>query len=190
VGVLYDQFPFKDPATGQPDPLGWDYAPLPLQTPGVSYAVPMQAGAFIYASAQLRNDKEKLNKIGHVIRLFCGDEIQSVLYTAGKNLPLRPDIIAKAAPAQRPQWSSYGQAAPATVTLPPMPHDLLAPEGADMTATLAQILTGQVRTADIRNTLIDLDRRYNAALQQAFDRNVIKKEDYTDPTLETRFKIK
>jgi multiple sugar transport system substrate-binding protein len=184
VGVLYDQFPFKG------DPTGWDYATLPLRDSNTSYAVPMSAGASIYASAQLRNDKDKLNKVGHVIRLFCGDEIQSVLFTAGKNVPLRPDIIAKAAPAERPQWTSYGRAAPAMVTLPAMPHDYLAPEGADMTAVFSQILTGQVKTADIRDTLTDLDRRYNAALQQAFDRNVIKKADFTDPTLESRFKAK
>ncbi|MDR1972822.1 MAG: extracellular solute-binding protein [Treponema sp.] len=190
VGVLYDQFPFKDPATGQPDPEGWDYATLPLQNANNAYAVPMSAGASIYASAQLRNDRDKLNKVGHVIRLFCGDEMQSVLMTAGKNVPLRPDVIAKAAPAQRPQWTSYGRAAPATVTLPAMPHDYLAPEGADMTATFSQILTGQIRASEIRNTLIDLDRRYNAALQQAFDRNIIKKEDFTDPTLEARFRAK
>jgi multiple sugar transport system substrate-binding protein len=184
VGVLYDQFPFKG------DPLGWDYATLPLKDANVSYAVPMSAGASIYASAQLRNDKDKLNKVGHVIRLFCGDEMQSVLFTAGKNVPLRPDVIAKAAPAQRPQWTSYGKAAPATVTLPAMPHDYLAPEGADMTAVFSQILTGQIKTADIRNALTDLDKRYNAALQQAFNRNVIKKADFTDPTLEARFKAK
>jgi hypothetical protein len=71
-----------------------------------------------------------------------------------------------------------------------MPHDYLAPEGADMTAVFSQILTGQVKTADIRNTLTDLDRRYNAALQQAFDRGIIKKADYTDPGLESRFKVK
>jgi multiple sugar transport system substrate-binding protein len=184
VGVLYEQFPFKG------DPLGWDYATLPLRDPNNAYAVPMSAGASIYASAQLRNDKDKLNKVGHVIRLFCGDEMQSVLFSAGKNLPLRPDVMAKAAPAERPQWTSYGKAAPATVALPAMPHDYLAPEGADMTAVFSQILTGQIKTADIRNALTDLDRRYNAALQQAFDRGVINKADFSDPTLEARFRAK
>jgi multiple sugar transport system substrate-binding protein len=184
VGVLYDQFPF------QGDPLGWDYASLPVRDPNNVYAVPMSAGASLYASAQIRNDRNKLAKINHVIRLFCGDEIQSVLFTAGKNVPLRPDIIAKAAPAQRPQWTSYGRASPATVTLPAFPHDYLAPEGADMTAVFSQILTGQIKTGDIRAALEDLDKRYNAALQQAYDRKVIKTEDFADPTLETRFRAK
>jgi ABC-type glycerol-3-phosphate transport system substrate-binding protein len=184
VGVLYDQFPFKGDLTG------WDYAPLPLRDPNTSYAVPVSASASYFVSAQLRNDRDKLNKIGHVVRLFCGDEMQSVLFTAGKNMPLRSDIIAKAAPAQRPQWASYGKAAPAMVTLPAMPHELLAPEGATMTDVFSQILTGQIKTADIRNVLVDLDRRYNAALQQAFDRGIINKADYTDSTLEARFKAK
>jgi multiple sugar transport system substrate-binding protein len=184
VGVLYDQFPF------QGDPLGWDYATLPVQNANNTYATPMSAGASIYASAQLRNDKDKLAKVNHVIRLFCGDEIQSVLMTTGKNLPLRPDIVAKAAVADRPQWSSYGKSAPATVTLPAMPHDYLAPEGADMTAVFSQILTGQIRTAGIRAALEDLDKRYNAALQQAFTRGIIKESDFRDATLEARFKAK
>ena len=184
VGVLYDQFPF------QGDPLGWDYATLPVRDPNNTYAVPMSAGASYYVSAQLRNDKDKLAKINHVIRLFCGDERQSVLFTAGKNLPLRPDIIAKAAPAERPQWTSYGRAAPATVTLPIFPTDLLAPEGADRTAVFSQILTGQIKVGDVRAALTDLDARYNAALQQAYSRNVIKESDFLDPTLEARFRAK
>jgi hypothetical protein len=71
-----------------------------------------------------------------------------------------------------------------------MPHELLAPEGATMTDVFSQIVTGQIKTADIRSALTDLERRYNAALQQAFDRGVINKADYTDPTLEARFKAK
>ena len=184
VGVLYDQFPF------QGDPLGWDYATLPLQDPNVSYATPMFSGASIYASAQLRNDRDKLSKVGEVIRLFCGDEMQMLLMTNGKNLPLRPDLAARAAPSDRPQWSSYGRAAPVTITLPDMPHDYLAPEGADLNNVMAQIVTGQIKIPDIRSALEDLDRRYNAALQQAFDRGIINKADYVDPTISARFRAK
>ncbi|MDR0475476.1 MAG: extracellular solute-binding protein [Treponema sp.] len=184
VGVLYDQFPF------QGDPLGWDYATLPVQDPQKIFATPMFSGGSLYASAQLKKDANKLSKVNEVIRLFCGDEMQSLLMTNGKNLPLRPDITAKAAPSERPQWSSYGRAAASTITLPAMPHDLLAPEGADMSAVMSQILTGQIKTADIRNALIDLDRRYNAALQQAVDRGIIKIADYTDPAMDDRFKAK
>jgi ABC-type glycerol-3-phosphate transport system substrate-binding protein len=191
VSVLWEQFPFG----GNPNDLnalrtGWDYAPLPVQNANTTYAVPMSAGASIYASAQVRNDKDKLAKINHVIRLFCGDEIQSVLFTRGMNVPLRPDVVAKAALADRPQWTSYGASAPATVTLPATPHDYLAPEGADMTATFSQIITGQIRIAGIRAALEDLDRRYNAALQQAYSRGIIKESTYVDPSLDARFRAK
>jgi multiple sugar transport system substrate-binding protein len=191
VSVLWEQFPFG----GNPNDLnalrtGWDYATLPVQNANTTYAVPMSAGASIYASAQVKNDQDKLAKINHVIRLFCGDEIQSVLFTKGMNVPLRPDIVAKAAPADRPQWTSYGAAAPAIVTLPATPHDYLAPEGADMTATFSQIITGQIRIADIRAALEDLDKRYNAALQQAYSRGIIKESTYVDSTLDARFRAK
>ncbi|GHU86866.1 hypothetical protein FACS189476_01070 [Spirochaetia bacterium] len=191
VGVLYDQFPFGGGTSGSPaNALGWDYAPLPVQNPNQTFATPVFSGGDKYVSAQVRNDKDKLAKIGHVIRLFAGDEIQAASFSAGYGMPLRGDIVAKAAPAARPQWSDYGQSSPITLVVPPMPHDFLAPEGADMTAVFSQIITGQVAIANIRTTLTDLDRRYNAALEQAFQRGVIKREDYTNPNLETLFKRK
>jgi multiple sugar transport system substrate-binding protein len=190
VGVLYDQFPFKDPATGQPDPDGWDFAPLPVMNPNQTFAVPISAGASRYASAQLRNDKDKLNKVGEVINLLSGDELQTLLFSTGKNMPLRPDIIANSPPSTRFQWTTYGKAAPFTVSLPEMPHGFLAPEGAEMTDVFSQIITGQIAARDIRSALVDLEKRYDAAFAQALQRGIIKREDFIDPNFEARFRTK
>jgi len=183
VGVLYEQFPF------QPSD-GWDYAPLPVQNPNSTYAVPVSAGASYFVSAQVRNDRDKLNKIGEVIKLFCGDETQMLMFSAGKHIPLRADITAKAAPAARPQWTSYGRSADRQVTMPSAPTTRLAVEGADRVAVIAQILTGQIRASGIRDALVDLDRRYNAAFEQAINRGQIKREDYIDPTFESRLRAR
>jgi ABC-type glycerol-3-phosphate transport system substrate-binding protein len=183
VGVLYEQFPFQ--------PLdGWDYAPLPVQNLSNTYAVPVSAGASYYVSAQVKNDRDKLNKIGEVINLFCGDDTQMLMFSNGKHVPLRADIASKAAPAERPQWTSYGKAADRQVTMPAAPTNLLAVEGADRVAVIGQILTGQIRIPDIRNALVDLDRRYNAAFEQAVSRNQIKRTDYIDPTFEARLRAR
>jgi ABC-type glycerol-3-phosphate transport system substrate-binding protein len=181
VGVLYEQFPF-------PNPNDWDFAPLPVRDPNNVYRVPVNAGSSLYASAQLKNNKDKLNKVGEVIRLFVGADTQALMFSAGKNVPLRADVIARAAPAARFQWTSYGRAAGETITWPANPTARLAPEGPDMTTVMAQILTGQIPRTGIRAALEDLDKRYNAALQQAYQRGQIKKEDYYDPNFEAKMK--
>ncbi|MDR2730607.1 MAG: ABC transporter substrate-binding protein [Treponema sp.] len=181
VGVLYEQFPF-------PNPNDWDYAPLPVMDPNNVYKVPVSAGASIFANAQVKNDRDKLNKVGEVIRLFVGPDTQSLMFTAGKNVPLREDVIAKSAQAARPQWTSYGKAAGATITWLANPTTRLAPEGADLTTVMAQVLTGQIPRGGIRAAFEDLDKRYNAALQQAYQRGQIKREDYFDPAFAARMK--
>jgi multiple sugar transport system substrate-binding protein len=183
VGVLYEQFPFN-PSNG------WDYAPLPVQNVNNTYAVPVAAGASYYVSAQVKNDKDKLNKIGEVLKLLCSDETQMLMFSAGKHIPLRADVAAKAAPAQRPQWTSYGRSADRTVTMPTSPIDQLTPEGADRVAVIGQILTGQIPVSGIRNALADLERRYNAAFDQAVSRGQIKRADFIDPTFETRLRAR
>jgi len=181
VGVLYEQFPF--------DPLdGWDYAPMPVRDLNRTFAVPVSAGATYYVSAQVRNDRAKLNAMADVIRLFCGDDTQRLMFSAGKHIPLRADIVASSPPAQRPQWTSFGASASRTVTMPTAPHDRLAVEGADRTAVIGQILSGQIPRAGIRAALIDMDRRYNAAFELAVSRGIIRREDYIDPTFETRLR--
>ena len=188
VGVLYDQFPFGGGDSGKPnDPNGWDYAPMPVMDLNNVYATPVSAGASVFVSAQVRNDKDKLNKVGDVLRLACGDEIQILMMSNGKNIPLRADINAKASVSERPQWTTYGRVlGPKAFTLPSFPHDYLSPEGANRVDTIAQILTGQIPVSGIRAALEDLDKRYNAALQQAYDRNIIKKADFYDPTQQSR----
>jgi hypothetical protein len=105
-------------------------------------------------------------------------------------MPNRADIVAKAAAPSRPQWKTFGEIAPATVTMPPNFHNMLAPEGADRVAIIGQILTGQIPIAGIRAALEDLDRRYNIATQQAIDRRIINRDDYFDANLEARFRAR
>jgi len=183
VGVLYEQFPFN--------PLdGWDYTPLPVQNANTSYAVPVAAGPAYFVSAQLKGNRDKLTKVGEVLKLFCGDETQMLMFTAGKHIPLRADVAAKSAPSQRPQWTSYGRSAAKTVTMPSSPIDQLTPEGANRVVVIGQILTGQIPVSGIRNALTDLERRYNAAFDQAVQRGQIKREDFIDPTFETRLRAR
>jgi ABC-type glycerol-3-phosphate transport system substrate-binding protein len=186
VGVLYDQFPYPNP--NGPD--GWDYAPLPVQNLNNTYATPISAGAYMFVSAQVKNDKDKLSKIGEVIKLFCGDDTQMLMFTNAKHVPLRADVAAKAKPSDRPQYTSYGKAADRLVTIPTPPTTRLTPEGADRVAVISQILTGQIPVSGIRAALTDLDRRYNAAFEQAVTRGQLKRESYIDPTFETRLRAK
>jgi multiple sugar transport system substrate-binding protein len=191
VGVLYDQFPFGGGEAGKPnDPTGWDYAPLPVQNLNQTYAVPVNGSVSYIVNANVKADRDKLNKMGEVIKLFCGDETQMLMFTAGKHVPLRPDIAARAAPASQPQYTSYGKMAERQVTFPASPINRLTPEGADRVAVIGQILTGQIPITGIRAALTDLDRRYNAAFDLAVQRGQIKRDDYIDPTVETRMRAR
>jgi hypothetical protein len=182
VGVFYEQFPFTD----------WDYSPLPVQNVNQVFATPISAGAQYYCSGQLRNDRDKLNKMADVIELFIGDDTQRLMFSAGKHIPVRADISASATidpNFNRPQWMSYGRVlGNLTVTMPGQPHDYLAVEGADRVATLSQILTGQIPIQNIRRELEALDQRYNAALQQAYQRGVIDRANFYDPTFDAKFR--
>jgi len=183
VATLYEQFPFNPPD-------GWDYAPLPVQDPNNTFGVPVSGSVSYVVNAKVKADRDKLSKMGEVIKLFCGDETQMLMFTNGKHVPLRPDIAAKAAPAERPQYTSYGKMAPIQVTYPSSPIGRLTVEGPDRVAVIGQILTGQIPITGIRAALTDLDTRYNAAFDQAVQRGVFKRESYIDPTVETRFRAK
>jgi multiple sugar transport system substrate-binding protein len=186
VGVLYDQFPFGGGASGSPaNPSGWDYAPMPVQNLNTSYAVPVSAAASYVVSAKVRNDRDKLNKIGEVIRLFVGDETQISMFNAGYFMPIRPDIVSRGSP-QRQQFISFGQSATRLITMPTGPTTRITPEGADRVAVIGQILTGQIPVTGIRAALEDLDRRYNAAFDQAVSRNQLVRANFIDTTFEAR----
>jgi len=191
VGVLYEQFPFGGAnAQGAPnDPLGWDYAPMPVRDLNNVYAVPVSASIAYLVSAKVKNDRDKLNKIGEVIRFFLGDEMQTAMSSGGYFMPLRPDITARST-ANRPQWISFSQSANRLVTMPATPTTRLAPEGADRVAVIGQILTGQIAIGNIRAALEDLDRRYNAAFEQAVSRGQLLRANYIDPTFETRLRAR
>jgi multiple sugar transport system substrate-binding protein len=190
VGVLYDQFPFGGGSTGRPNNAqGWDYAPLPVRDPNNVYKVPVGAGAYHFINSEVRNDKDKLSKIGDVFRLFTDDAAQILMFTNGKHVPLRPDIAAKAAPSDRVQFTTYGKVAGPVVTIPANPISRLTPEGPDRVAVIGQILTGQIPISGIRNALEDLGRRYDAAFDQAVTRGQINRADYIDPSIEANFKM-
>ena len=74
--------------------------------------------------------------------------------------------------------------------MPSSPIDQLTPEGANRVVVIGQILTGQIPVSGIRNALTDLERRYNAAFDQAVQRGQIKREDFIDPTFETRLRAR
>jgi ABC-type glycerol-3-phosphate transport system substrate-binding protein len=187
VGVLYDQFPFGGGASGSPaNPTGWDYAPMPVQNLNQTYAVPVSAGAYVFVSAKVRNDRDKLSKIGEAIRCIAGDDFQIAAFEYGAWIPLRSDITSRARPGARPQTTTYGQSVTRTVTMPAGPTTRITPEGADRVAVIGQILTGQIPVAGIRAALEDLDRRYNAAFDQAIARNQLNRADFIDPTFEQR----
>jgi multiple sugar transport system substrate-binding protein len=180
VGVLYDQFPFK----GGPD--GWDVMPIPVADTNKAFGNIAGAGASYCVSAQVKK-KGLEAQVGEVLKVICGDELWSLLYTNAKNLPFRQDIVTKAGVPQRAQWTSYVKSNPVVVPLPTLPNNFITPEGMEFGAVFSQIITGQ---AQARTALADLDRRYNAALDRAIADGTIKKETFIDPSVEQRFRTK
>jgi hypothetical protein len=80
--------------------------------------------------------------------------------------------------------------APNQVSIPSSPTNRVAVEGADRVAVIGQILTGQIPISGIRSALEDLDRRMNAAFEQAASRGQLKRADYIDSTFEQRLRAR
>ena len=183
VSVLYDQFPFN-PSDG------WDFASFPVQDLNNSYALPTSGSASYYVNSQVRNDRDKLSKIGEVIKLFVGDDTQVLMMTNNHYISLRADIAARITTVRRPQFNSVTQVSPRTVPMPANPHALISLEGPDRVAVIGQILTGQIPRSGIRAALTDLDVRSNAALDRAIQRGEVVREDFIDPTFEQRLRAR
>jgi multiple sugar transport system substrate-binding protein len=175
VGVFYDQFPSK---------VDWDVAPMPVRDPGRVYNSLANAGAAYSVSTKVRTSGLQA-AVGEVIRVLCGDETQILLYSRAKDLPARQDIVARATPPTRYQWNSFIVGNPNAVPKPQMPHNFLPLEGLPYRPIFAQIITGM---APIESSLADLDRRYNAALEKAFSSGTINRADFTDPSIEQKFR--
>ncbi|MDR0997598.1 MAG: extracellular solute-binding protein [Treponema sp.] len=176
IGVFYDQFPAK---------MEWATAPIPVKDPGKNYNV-MGGTATTLVVSRKAKDQKLLEEVARVYDFWISDEVQMELFTNGKDLPIIPEIVQKAKPSDRPQWNDLAALAAGTVLRPNFPDGFFAVEGDSVNTAFAKIFTG----ANAAQILSDMDRRFNAAMDQAVSRGVIKREDFIMPEIEERFQKK
>jgi multiple sugar transport system substrate-binding protein len=176
IGVFYDQFPAK---------MEWATASIPVKDPGKSFNV-MGGTATTLVVSRKAKDQKLLEEVARVYDFWISDEVQMELFTNGKDLPIIPEIVQKAKPSDRPQWNDLAALAAGTVLRPNFPDGFFAVEGDSVNTAFAKIFTG----ANAAQILSDMDRRFNAAMDQAVSRGVIKREDFIMPEIEQRFQKK
>ncbi|GHT68766.1 hypothetical protein FACS1894110_17040 [Spirochaetia bacterium] len=174
IGVFYDQFPAK---------MEWKTAAIPVKDPGKTFNVMGDTATTLVISKKAR-DQKLLEEVARVYAYLLSDEVQMELFTNGKDIPIIPEIVQKAKPSTRQQWNDLAALSAGTVLRPNFPDGFFAVEGDDVNTAFAKILTG----GNAAQILGDLDRRFNAAMDQAISRNVIKREDFIMPEIEQRFK--
>ncbi|MDR1637805.1 MAG: ABC transporter substrate-binding protein, partial [Treponema sp.] len=176
IGVFYDQFPAK---------MEWATAPIPVKDPNKSYNV-MGGTATTLVVSKKAKDQKLLEEVARVYDFWISDEVQMELFTNGKDLPIIPEIVQKAKPSARPQWNDLAALAAGTVLRPNFPDGFFTVEGDSVNTAFAKIFTG----GNAAQILADMDRRFNAAMDQAVSRGVIKREDFIMPEIEQRFRKK
>lgn len=150
VGVWKDQFPAK---------MSWGFC-RPSMASGENFKYTVRTEAALSASPKA---KEIPEKVLEVYKTWTSDEHQIALYEAGKAIPLFPELLAKAKTPDIANWAqiadisggyNYGSSPVVDVQV----------EGDTREVAIAKILTLQ---APVKETLDDLDKRYNAAFEKA-----------------------
>jgi ABC-type glycerol-3-phosphate transport system substrate-binding protein len=172
VGVLYDQFPAK---------IEWGAAPIPVLNPNKSY-YPMGTTATLYSVSDRAKKDGVMNEVSIALQCLLSDDLMSTLYTNGKSLPVRADIIQRSAPSQRQQWNDLAAQSEGAVIQPSFPDAFFSIEGDDVYTAFGKLFTG----GNVTSILADLDRRYNAAFDRAVQQGVVKREDFIHPEINQR----
>ncbi len=175
VGVLYDQFPAK---------FDWGVAPIPVMDPNKRYKQIGTPGAFYVVSSRVK--KEKLEeKVMDVYKLFVSVEHLALTYERGKDIPIRGEEVTKlAGEPMRKQWPMFTDLKNVYIRLA-YPESKIVVEGDNYADVFSKILTGM---ADPKKALIDLDKRYNTALQKAIDDKKLDIKLYIDPNYDENVK--
>ncbi|MDR1900950.1 MAG: extracellular solute-binding protein [Treponema sp.] len=177
VGVLYDQFPAK---------IDWGVAPIPVKDTAKSYNP--SAGGASYYSINVKAKKDGvLQQVQTVLDFLTNDDLIADMFTTGKNIPLLPEIAAKAKPSDRPQWNDTALYNANAVIRPPRAEYDVQVEGDTIYTVFSKILLGQTAPGP---ALQDLDRRYNAAYDQGVRQGKINAGKYNDPKVEQLFSKK
>ena len=129
-------------------------------------------------------EERLLEEVARVFAYMVSDEVAGNLFTNGKDLPVLPRIVQNARPSTRPQWNDIAALAAGSVPRPNHPDTMFAVEGDNVNTAFAKILTG----GNVREILADMDRRFNAAFENAVARGTIKRENFIKPEVEQQFR--
>ncbi|GHV52173.1 hypothetical protein AGMMS49579_09010 [Spirochaetia bacterium] len=174
VGVLYDQFPAK---------IEWGVAPIPVKDPAKSYN-PSTGGASYYSINVSARKDGVLQEVQTVLDYLTNDDLIASMFTTGKNVPLLADVAAKAKPSPRAQWNDLAQYNAGAVIRPTRAEYVVTTEGDTIYNAFSKIILGSAAPGP---ALQELDRRYNAAFEQAVSRGQIKRATFIDPNVEKLF---
>ena len=159
VGVYTNQFPAK---------IEWEVVPMPRLSLETSHDFDdvTQAEAHFCISPTALNAPEKTFE---VIKFYYSDKVMAEMYMEGKYIPLHDVSEHLIAEPEIKGWSAFKPLEKPLL----MPADItsaLRPEGDDVNTTLTKMLAGSKK--DVEKTLLDMDRRFNAALEKEIEKGL------------------
>jgi multiple sugar transport system substrate-binding protein len=171
VGVFYDQFPAR---------MEWRVAPIPVKDPNNHFRPQSAAGDINIVVGTRGRTENVMEQVARVHYLWMSDDMLSSLFTAGKDLPRLPSIIANAAPSDRSQWNDIARLNAESRSRPSMPDLFFPVEGDDVRTAFSRIIVG----GNAQQILGDMDRRFNDAFDRAIARGVVTREYFIRPHFE------
>ncbi len=171
VGVWKEQFPAK---------MEWGWCRPGESASGDPYKYyANSAGALTVGP----NSKQLPEKTFEVFKLWNSESAQIALYEGGKQIPLKTDYVKKAKPTTIKNWADIADTSGAFLYSNGPAADVTV-EGDSKEIALAKILT---LTSPVKETLADLDKRYNAAFEKA-KANGLDTQSYIEKSLNNKAK--
>lgn len=172
VGVLNDQFPAK---------IEWGAADVPVLDVNKRYKEFASVNGCAVVSSTAKG--KDLGKIMEVYKFLNSDKVLVKLYEESKSMPYKKDVVKLA--TKKPEkkgWDDFGKIDNIYLTIGTPSVKI---EGEDHTKVFAKILLG---TTPIDAALADLDKRYNAALENDVKNGTLKIDAYINPDFDISVK--
>lgn len=109
--------------------------------------------------------EDKLDAAAEIMRFYYSDDFSKAMYEGGKYIPIRQEAMEGAIPPDIKGFAEYADASNVFVARP-TPDSYLKLEGDSRDAVIRNVINGSV---DPKEALLDIDARYNTALEKAVE---------------------
>lgn len=164
TGVYNDQFPAK---------CNWEVVEIPTDNDGPApYKEFVDATSLLAVGTAATESPERAEKVAKVLEFFYSDENAAQMYENSLYIPFRQEAMDLA--TKEPEAKGFAEFAnvPDKVLMLPMPDNAVTVEGKSIQDTVIGLLA-ENPDSDPATALKDLDERYNAALKDQVDEELL-----------------